>query len=97
MKNTSSISRATFLKLGLGAAGLRLLGCAPAPVPASRSASDPSSPTAAAGSDPIALATAGGPKPMEAVVYACPMHPEVTANEPGQVCPKCNMKLVPRK
>src|SRR5204862_541548 len=27
-------------------------------------------------------------------VYACPMHPEVTATEPG-TCPKCGMKLVP--
>jgi FtsP/CotA-like multicopper oxidase with cupredoxin domain len=26
-------------------------------------------------------------------VYACPMHPEVTAAEPG-TCPKCGMKLV---
>ena len=26
-------------------------------------------------------------------VYACPMHPEVTATEPG-TCPKCGMKLV---
>jgi FtsP/CotA-like multicopper oxidase with cupredoxin domain len=26
--------------------------------------------------------------------YACPMHPEVTASEPG-TCPKCGMKLVP--
>ena len=25
--------------------------------------------------------------------YACPMHPEVTASEPG-TCPKCGMKLV---
>jgi FtsP/CotA-like multicopper oxidase with cupredoxin domain len=29
-----------------------------------------------------------------ASVYACPMHPEVTATEPG-TCPKCGMKLVP--
>jgi FtsP/CotA-like multicopper oxidase with cupredoxin domain len=29
-----------------------------------------------------------------AEVYACPMHPEVTASEPG-TCPKCGMKLVP--
>ena len=28
-----------------------------------------------------------------ASVYACPMHPEVTAAEPG-TCPKCGMKLV---
>jgi FtsP/CotA-like multicopper oxidase with cupredoxin domain len=26
--------------------------------------------------------------------YVCPMHPEVTAAEPG-ICPKCGMKLVP--
>jgi len=29
-----------------------------------------------------------------ASAYACPMHPEVTAAEPG-TCPKCGMKLVP--
>jgi FtsP/CotA-like multicopper oxidase with cupredoxin domain len=29
-----------------------------------------------------------------ASAYACPMHPEVTAIEPG-TCPKCGMKLVP--
>jgi FtsP/CotA-like multicopper oxidase with cupredoxin domain len=30
----------------------------------------------------------------QASAYACPMHPEVTATEPG-TCPKCGMKLVP--
>jgi FtsP/CotA-like multicopper oxidase with cupredoxin domain len=29
-----------------------------------------------------------------ASLYACPMHPEVTASEPG-TCPKCGMKLLP--
>jgi FtsP/CotA-like multicopper oxidase with cupredoxin domain len=29
-----------------------------------------------------------------ATAYACPMHPEVTATEPG-TCPRCGMKLVP--
>lgn len=29
------------------------------------------------------------------LVYACPMHPEVTATQPG-TCPKCLMKLVAR-
>jgi FtsP/CotA-like multicopper oxidase with cupredoxin domain len=33
-------------------------------------------------------AAAGGP-----VVYACPMHPEVTGDEPGR-CPQCGMKLL---
>jgi hypothetical protein len=32
----------------------------------------------------------------QATVYVCPMHPEVTSSTPG-VCPKCNMKLVPKK
>ena len=29
-----------------------------------------------------------------ASAYACPMHPEITATEPG-TCPKCGMKLMP--
>ena len=28
-----------------------------------------------------------------AVIYTCPMHPEVTSAQPGQ-CPKCKMDLV---
>jgi FtsP/CotA-like multicopper oxidase with cupredoxin domain len=30
-----------------------------------------------------------------AVVYVCPMHPEVVSTEPGS-CPKCGMKLMPQ-
>jgi FtsP/CotA-like multicopper oxidase with cupredoxin domain len=38
--------------------------------------------------DPAAMPQGAGP-----VVYACPMHPEVTSQEPGR-CPKCGMKLL---
>jgi len=33
---------------------------------------------------------------LDAAIYTCPMHPEVVSKEPGR-CPKCNMKLVPKK
>jgi len=32
----------------------------------------------------------------DAVVYTCPMHPEIIRNAPGN-CPICGMKLVPKK
>ena len=38
--------------------------------------------------DPAAL-----PGDMGPVTYVCPMHPEVTSQEPGR-CPKCGMKLL---
>jgi FtsP/CotA-like multicopper oxidase with cupredoxin domain len=38
--------------------------------------------------DPAALPGDAGP-----VTYVCPMHPEVTSQEPGR-CPKCGMKLL---
>jgi hypothetical protein len=31
-----------------------------------------------------------------AVIYTCPMHPEVRSTKPGK-CPKCGMTLVPKK
>jgi FtsP/CotA-like multicopper oxidase with cupredoxin domain len=38
--------------------------------------------------DPAAMPADAGP-----VTYACPMHPEVTSDQPGR-CPKCGMKLL---
>ena len=35
------------------------------------------------------------PKASGALVYVCPMHPEVVSDEPGK-CPKCGMKLMPQ-
>jgi FtsP/CotA-like multicopper oxidase with cupredoxin domain len=37
-----------------------------------------------------------GGEQQEAESYVCPMHPEVTATEPGS-CPKCGMRLVPQE
>ncbi len=39
---------------------------------------------------------AAGAVPEEAAVYACPMHPAVTATAPGK-CSKCGMTLVKRR
>jgi hypothetical protein len=55
----------------------------------------------------IAAACASTPAPAAATTvttgdsdagatYVCPMHPEVTSEAPGR-CPKCGMKLVPKK
>jgi len=58
----------------------------PAPAP---SAHDGHGASATPASEPNA-------PPVKAVTYMCPMHPEVTSPTPG-TCPKCGMKLVPKK
>jgi YHS domain-containing protein len=39
---------------------------------------------------------AAAPVPGQAVVYTCPMHPDVKSDKAGK-CPKCGMALVPVK
>ena len=48
--------------------------------------------TAPAGSAPATTQPATQP----ALVYTCPMHPEVTSDKPGK-CPKCGMSLQIKK
>lgn len=46
---------------------------------------------------PVSVAEAAktaGPA-VETALYACPMHPEVTSDQPGK-CPKCGMTLIQR-
>lgn len=45
---------------------------------------------------PATAATLGAAKDTSETVYTCPMHPEVVSDQPGK-CPKCGMKLVPKK
>jgi hypothetical protein len=82
---------------------LTLAACASAPPPPSQSPRDPSNPQAE--ETPVArVASAtenvGAPAATTdagVTSYACSMHPDVTASEPGHHCPKCGMELVPRR
>lgn len=94
-----------------GLAGL-LLACSAGPVPISSSLNDPSNPSApeaatapTRGVEPTSAPADGqghqhgapaSSQGTQGIVYACPMHPEVTSNTPG-ACPICNMTLVARQ
>jgi hypothetical protein len=41
-------------------------------------------------------ATGNAKSEQKAVVYTCPMHPDVKSDKPGK-CPKCGMDLVKQK
>jgi hypothetical protein len=93
------------------AAVLSLAGCASTP-PARPAALDPANPGAPESPAPATFTSLGAtpidhppssavrqtspPPPKAAVLYTCPMHPEVISSTPGK-CPKCGMKLVPAK
>ena len=53
-------------------------------------------PAPAAAPDSAAPKTAKDEGTPKAIVYSCPMHPEVTRSQPGK-CPECGMNLVPKK
>jgi hypothetical protein len=84
---------------------LGVVACVGSAVAASHSQTDPANPGApeapmASAAPPASGGTAAGRPsaaasgPDAAVVYTCPMHPEVRSPVPGK-CPKCGMTLVP--
>jgi hypothetical protein len=91
------------LRLFFPPAALALAACASAPPPPSQSPRDPSNPNAEEtpaahlALAPERIGTPGMVTDAGATVYACSMHPDVTANEAGHRCPKCGMELVPRR
>lgn len=79
--------------LSFVAAGLFLMSsCSADTKPAAENATAPAGdPEMTATVDTTAAAT-----PATAAAYVCPMHPEVTSDQPGD-CPKCGMALVKSK
>lgn len=53
--------------------------------------------TASRSAPPEHGAHTGHPQTSEAVTFACPMHPEVTADKAGARCSKCGMNLVKKE
>jgi hypothetical protein len=82
---------------------LLLSACAPQTLHPSTNADHPANPEAALGAQPATAAAhnyaghhhdePGDTPAAPGAMYACPMHPEVTSNDPNAVCPKCGMKI----
>jgi hypothetical protein len=66
----------------------------PTPMPATRDKGNANQP--ATDHSQHAAPRSPSAAPGSVVVYTCPMHPEVTSNQPG-TCPKCGMALVKKQ
>lgn len=98
------LPRVLLLSLGIAA----LAGCSGQTSSTEAHADHPANPTAAEAPAPErsrtlqdqAAAPAQPPRTDQGesatTIYTCPHHPEVTSDQPG-VCPKCEMKLQPKK
>lgn len=98
--------------IGVASAALLLAACsssrAPVQAPASIRAApaaqpalqpdafDAPAPTAVAEAQKAAGESVHAGHETGAVIYTCPMHPEVTSDKPGN-CPKCGMTLVKKE
>ncbi|MFO0590889.1 MAG: heavy metal-binding domain-containing protein [Polyangiaceae bacterium] len=75
---------------------LSLAGCDRSQSPSTHVALGPEDFAAPEGAPSLAMLDAPPPPPKDGrTVYVCPMHPEVTSEQPGS-CPKCNMTLEPK-
>jgi len=92
MKKESNSGRREFLTSAIAVAGAALLVTTASLARAEAPAKTPSQPAPAAA--PSTGGAAAQPANEAAVhaKYACPMHPEVTSDQPGR-CPKCGMHL----